>query len=402
MSEYRQDYQALVESANIPLTEKEYRELWDSINEEQGGQLSNNSDWSPFWLLVSSIVTKPAVLLSQFLIRQLIPNIFLKTSSGAYLDIFAWGRDVEREQASHAEGFITFEREATGAALIIPAGTLIQSPEINGNIYQVATKTAGIFGADETVLDIDVIAVVAGASSNLAPGYYSTLVEPINTVTSVVNPDNWLTLPGIDMETDESLRQRCRNKFTAVGRFHHDSAYRTIISEFASISVDYIHFEHGAPRGPGSANAYIMINSGIPTQTFINSINTHINDSGEHGHGDDMLCFPMPALNISLMATIYLSAGIDSEQRQVLLNDIEDMIRCAFRENSDYNDNVTRTFPFSRFSFSRLDEELHTRFLQLESIEFNQGDIVATLELPVLASLIVDEGVESISRRQRA
>ena len=41
-----------------------------------------------------------------------------------------------------------------------------------------------------------------------------------------------------------------------------------------------------------------MIDSGIPTQAFVDSINTHINDSGEHGHGDDMLCFPMPALNI--------------------------------------------------------------------------------------------------------
>ena len=402
MSEHRQDYQALVESANIPLTEEEYRALWDSINEEQGGQLSNNSDWSPFWLLISSIVTRPAVLLSQFLIRQLIPNVFLKTSTGAYLDIFAWGRDVEREQASHAEGFITFEREATEAVLVIPGGTLIQSPEINGNIYQVATKAAGIFGANETVLDIDVVAVVAGTSSNLAPGYYSTLVEPINTVTSVTNPDNWLTLPGVDMETDESLRQRCRNKFTAVGRFHHDSAYRTIISEFASISVDYIYFEHGAPRGPGSANAYIMIDSGIPTQTFVDSINTHINDSGEHGHGDDMLCFPMPALNVNLTATIYLLAGANTEQRQIALSNIEDMIRCAFRENSDYNDNVTKTFPFSRFSFSRLDEELHARFIALESIEFNQGDIVATLELPVLETLVVDEGTESISVRQRA
>ena len=219
MSGHRQDYQALVESANIPLTEEEYRELWDSINEEQGGQLSNNSDWSPFWLLIGSIVTKPAVLLSQFLIRQLIPNVFLKTSTGAYLDIFAWGRDVEREQASHAEGFITFEREATEAVLVIPGGTLIQSPEINGNIYQVATKAAGIFGANETVLDIDVVAVVAGTSSNLAPGYYSTLVEPINTVTSVTNPDNWLTLPGVDIETDESLRQRCRNKLPPLAVF---------------------------------------------------------------------------------------------------------------------------------------------------------------------------------------
>ena len=63
------------------------------------------------------------------------------------------------------------------------------------------------------------------------------------------------------------------------------------------------------------------------------------------------------------------------------------MIRCAFRENNDFV--VTRTWPFDRFSMSRLGQEMHEFFLTLDSVEFDRDDIESQMDIPVLGTLTV-------------
>ncbi|MEH3539080.1 hypothetical protein POV94_24260, partial [Enterobacter roggenkampii] len=65
----------------------------------------------------------------------------------------------------------------------------------------------------------------------------------------------------------------------------------------------------------------------------------------------------------------------------------ENLIRCAFRENSDFE--VKRTWPWSRFSFSNLGKELHRTFPLIDSLTFSLDDIVSDLSVPRLASLNV-------------
>ena len=48
----------------------------------------------------------------------------------------------------------------------------------------------------------------------------------------------------------------------------------------------------------------------------------------------------------------------------------------------------------SRFSFSRLGDELHGQLPDLKSIDFSLGDIKTTMDLPTLASLTVNLEVE--------
>ena len=70
-----------------------------------------------------------------------------------------------------------------------------------------------------------------------------------------------------------------------------------------------------------------MIDSGIPPDELIQSINTHIRESGNHGHGDDILFFPMPALPVDLEATVYPLLSCGEERREALRAAAEDMIR---------------------------------------------------------------------------
>ncbi|WP_419630109.1 baseplate J/gp47 family protein, partial [Thiolapillus sp.] len=279
----KEDFEKLIHDAGIATTPEAMQKIWNQYNADQGSLISNDSSWSPFWRLISSIVTTPAMWLVNFLTTSLLPNSFLKTSSGKYLDLYAWGVGLERKPGRKAEGYLTFTRQVLTRVITIPAGTVVQSPSINGNVYQLQTLADATFQDMSSTLDVAVVALDVGVAFNLAPGYYVNMPVPIEGGVSVVNAEDWLSQPGSDDEHDDTLRLRCQNQFTSVGLFHHDAAYRSIIMDHINIRADYIWFEHGAPRGPGTANVYLMIDSGIAPDDMVADINRHINDGGYHG-----------------------------------------------------------------------------------------------------------------------
>lgn len=384
---HRDDFDQIVKDAGIPTTPEAMKAIWNQYNSDQGSLISNDSNWSPFWRLISAIVTTPSQWVVNFLINNLLPNSFVKTASGSFLDILAWGLYLERKKGNEATGTLIFSRLNVTKAITVPANTRVQSPAINGTVYELQTLEDATFADNEPELKTSARAVAIGSAFNLAPGYYSSLPEPVEGVVSVTNGAEWLQLPGTDDEDDDSLRLRCRNQFTAVGQFHHDAAYRAIITDYAGLRADYIWFQHGAPRGPGTANAYLMLASGPAPEDLVNDINHHITDQGYHGHGDDLQCFPMPTFSVDLGAVLIPVDGLTQAQQLELNTGCEQMIRCAFRENQDYT--VTRTWPFNRFSISRLGQELHDFFPNLDSVEFDRDDIESLMELPILGSLTV-------------
>ena len=95
---------------------------WDAINAAEGSQITNDSAWSPFWRLISAIVTAPALWLIRLLIRDALPNVFLKFASGSYLDVYAWDVELERKPAAHAEGVVVFTRASAAGRPDHPPG----------------------------------------------------------------------------------------------------------------------------------------------------------------------------------------------------------------------------------------------------------------------------------------
>jgi uncharacterized phage protein gp47/JayE len=381
-------YTQMLADAGIPTTETGIKAEWDAINEAQDLQIANNSAWSPFWRLITAIVTTPALWLVDLLINHALPNAFLKHATGIWLDLLAWAVDVERKEATKASGHLLFSREDTSGEAVVETGILVATPAINGVVYRLVTTEETTLADGEVSALVPVEAEQTGTAYNLGPGYYTVLPEPVAGIDAVTNESDWISVAGADEESDESLRLRCRNQFSAVGQYHHDAAYRADISLFAGIRTDYIWFEHGAPRGPGSANAYIMIDSGAPTQTFVDEINAYIIDNGHHGHGDDMLCMVMPVTPVPLAVTVYHSSLLTEDEKTALQSGVTDRIRYAFRENQDYED-MTRTMPFSRFSFSKLADELHDQLPDLVSVAFSLSDIVNAMEIPTLDTLTV-------------
>ena len=383
------DFKKALADAGIPTTEAALKAAWEAEVAAQGSKLANTSAYSPFWRVVTALVTKPVLWILTFVSDTVLPNFFVKTASKAWLDMLAWAVNVERKAPTKAIGALLFSRATTVGSFEIPIGTRVQSAAINGNVYELVTTAVGSFIEGMSQVSIPVIAIDAGSGFNLAPGYYAVLPVPVPGVVQVVNLDGWLATPGSDAELDDDLRMRVRNQFSAVNQWHTDAVYRALIAAFPGVSANGVYFEHGAPRGPGSANAYVLFEADAPADTYLQQINARIMDEGNHGHGDSMLVLVMPETKHDVSLQVWPVANLTEAQRAALKADIALFIRAAFRESTGRDYTPTLTWPQSRFSFSRLVEELHEQFPGIESMKFGTDDIISALAIPRLASLEV-------------
>ncbi|WP_105645299.1 baseplate J/gp47 family protein [Cronobacter malonaticus] len=382
------DFEEVVKASGMPVTKEALRERFNGIVQEEG-LITNTSNMSPFWRLITAIVTTPVLWLKDVLVGTVLANMFVATASGQMLRLLAWAVNVTAKPATAAQGVIRFYKADAGAVVTIKAGTLIQTERINGTVYELATTADFTIPNGVASALIPVQATDTGGAYNLAPGYYRILPVAVDGISHAVNEADWLTVPGADEESDDELRERCRNQFNLVGNYHTDAVYRSMIASVAGLSIDRIFFEHEAPRGPGTANAYLLLDTGVTSDPFIEAVNDYITTQGHHGHGDDMQCFAMPETRHVLAVTLYVRnlANLTDEEQSALRTGAENLIRCAFRENNEFD--VKKTWPFSRFSFSNLGRELHRQFAAIDSLAFSLTDIVSGLSVPRLDTLTV-------------
>lgn len=383
-----EDFKQMLAETGLPVEETQIRQKFEELTAQEN-LITNTSKMSPFWRLITAIAVKPVKWLTDHLIGEILPNLFVKTAKEKWLQLHAWAVGIDFKQATKAEGVIQFTKESDITELTIKAGTVVQTERINDVIFRlVVTVDTAIPKGVLTAL-VPVVAENAGADYNLAAGYYRILPESIAGIRSVENKDDWLTTPGSDRETNEELRERYRTQFSSVGQHHIDSVYKGMIAQVAGLSVDRIYFKHDAPRGPGTANAYLLLDTGVISQPFIDKVNHYVQTKGNHGHGDDLICFAMPETQHVITCGVYFrpSQAIGETRKAEIVQAVENMIRCAFRENNNYT--VTKTYPFSRFSWSKLGEEIHDRFNEIDSIVWGQTDIQSDLSIPRISRLTV-------------
>ncbi|MGW7679040.1 baseplate J/gp47 family protein, partial [Shewanella oncorhynchi] len=363
--------------------------------EAEGSIIANDSPYSPFWRLITAIIAKPATwIVNKVLIGVILPNLFLLTANDdGFIEAKAWEHDLTRKTDSKAKGKVRFNRAASsGPSLLIPANTYVQTDAINGTVYRVLTVEDVILPQNSLSVLVPVIAENAGAAYNLGAGYLHILPTAVTGIGSVTNEAEWLDELGSDRETNDDLKLRTRNAFTAAAPWHIDAVYRAILTERAGLDTDNVYFEHDAPRGPGTANAYILLDTGEPSAAMLTDLNQYVMDKGYHGHGDDLLVLAMPGIDVTVGVTVYPYSYLLEAEVATLLADIDNFIRCAFRENTDYP--ATRTEPFIRFSFSKLGQELHRQFAGIESLNWHQIDITSANNVPRLSTLTIENGNE--------
>jgi uncharacterized phage protein gp47/JayE len=382
------DYYKILSDNGIPTTQAQLETAWSAEVAAQGSTISNDSAYSPFWRVVTALITQPVLWLIKFMAETVFPNSFVQTATGVFLDLLAAAVNLTRKPAGKAKGQITFTRADVNAAYTIPAGTVVQTASINGFVYEMLTDADTAFAAGQATVTVNCTAATVGDAYNLAVGYYSILKVPMAGITSVTNSDGWLLTPGTETETNDDLRDRVRNQFGTASDFHTDSVYRSLISQFPGVAIDAIWFEHNAPRGPGTANAYVLFDFNAPAVQYLADINAYITDQGHHGHGDDLQVYTMPETDHALITNIWHKPFLTDAQIAQLQADADVFIRAAFRENKAYS--PTLAYPHSRFSFSKLGQELHKQFPDIHSVDFNLTDIVSALAVPTLSALTIN------------
>lgn len=381
-------FERVLKDAGVPTTEDAIKTEFKQVIADSGSQIANDSRYSPFWRIVSGLVIKPTLwLIQELLIKRVMPQFFLKTVDGNFIELWGDSYGVTWKQAQVMDGLVLFMRDDVSVALEIPEATKIWTDEINGTVYELLTTETVVLKVGFNGVGVRVKAVAAGAGYNLEAGYYRHC--DINGLT-VENVGDWITRPGADKEGLEEYRQRIRNAFNSLSHYHTDGVYRMLISEFAGVSTDMIWFEHNAPRGAGTANAYVLFPLDAPHVSYLQKINRMISDEGHHGHGDDLQVFNMPETHHNLTATVYLPTNLLDAEKAEILAGMGQAIDAAFRSNSAYV--MTQTRPFSRFSFTRLAAEIYSIFPDIESISFDLEDIVSEMSVPRLGSLQVLEG----------
>ncbi|EGP03106.1 hypothetical protein FP3_000031 [Pasteurella phage vB_PmuM_CFP3] len=382
------DFKQMLEENGLPTEETQIRQEFESLTDESG-LITNTSRMSPFWRLITAIAVKPVKWLTDHLIVEILPNLFVKTARDKWLQIQAWQVGLDFKDATKAQGVVHFTKESDLTDLTIKAGTVVQTERINDVIFKLTVTENTVIPRGTLTAPVPVIAEHAGTAYNLATGYYRILSENIPGVVKVENLDDWLTKPGADRETNDELRERYRTQFASVGQHHIDSVYRSMIAKVAGLSVDRIYFKHDAPRGPGTANAYLLLDTGVTSQPFIDVVNNYVQTQGNHGHGDDLICYAIPETQHNITCAIYFDPriAISEVRKGEIKQNVENMIRCAFRENRNYQ--VTKTYPFSRFSWSKLGEEIHVKHSEIDSLVWGQQDIKSELTIPRIQSLSV-------------
>ena len=397
LTNVEKEFKRSLDDAGIPTTDAQFREEWQRIAADANVPIANPSKYSAFWVFCTEAMISPARWLIAYMIRHVMPNMYVKTASGSYLDLLAWTYGVTRKEAVKAEGKITFLRGNTAQALFIPAGTSVRTVPVNGTIFRMFTKEDAVMETGVAELEVICEAENPGSGYNLGAGYYSIPDSDIPGITAVTNRSDYLTVPGTSEESDDQLRLRVRCQFAAAGDWHTDAKYRTLIAANTGFRADRIYFKRYDPasypcRGPGSADAFVLFDAGVIPDETLEQINAYIMDQDNHGHGDDLKVCAVPESQHDVAVTVIFRLNTTTARRQEILSAVEQVIRCAFRENQAYLDQVTQTWPYSRFAFSNLGYELHDLFHEIEALEWGQSDILSALDVPRLKSLSVTEG----------
>lgn len=384
---HQEDFEKILIDSGMPTTDAAIKAEFQAQADSANLGIANNDSISPFYRVFKAMITLPVLWLMRFVIEHVMPNAYLKTAGTKALDLFAYGVGLERFPATKAQGYVDFYRANASGELTISAGAQINTDVVNGQVFSVITLADSTLIDGETTKAVLVEALQVGTASNLGANYYRIPDQPISGIDSVTNQADWLTKQGRDIEANDDLRERIRNQFASISQWHTDSVYKSIVSDFTGLSTNQIYLRTQAPRGAGTADILILFKIGEPSASYLQNMEDHIKSNAYHGLGDDIEVQNVPPKLVDLVVNIQFFSTITEQEKANLLSEIEQFIRCAFRENTLYE--LTKTEPYKPFAFSRLIAELHAKFPLIESMRFDRETIEHGLEIARLNSLTV-------------
>ena len=240
---------------------------------------------------------------------QLFRELSPETASEPWLYLHAKRYDIERLLPSFAQGLVRFEQ--LGGVVPIPKGSIVVSSF--GHEYIT-------INAQQSNVDIEVVALSSGVPSNLLNGAVLTLSKAI----SGINPDNVLSLGisgGADIEDIEHWRQRiCTafNKGILVGRRSDYEAWALS----AHADVDYAWALDNTPE-LGMVQVFIGTRENNPTlpQAVVDTVQTYIENVRLAG------CHPIVCLPTQKPINVEIQNVHDEHVQASIVVALEDLFK---------------------------------------------------------------------------
>ena len=320
--------------------------------------------------------------------EHIVPNMFVMTARGKWLDAHAATFGITRKPAKKAKGYLLFRRTDISGNVLIPKGTIVKTtPNIFGEELKFITIEEKVLIDGQAEISIQIEAEEPGAKYNVGEGVINTLTTYISGIDEIYNPADWLTEEGTDEETDESLRNRILLVWATKSIFT-DDYYR-----FHTLSVDgvvdcYIDNQH--PRGQGTADIYIVSSSGMPTTDLITQVQTVIDE------------IKTPAADIQVKSPtgkpvdldITITSYSDYPDKTLIQTEAERRINALFVYNPDYKE-VIFDYESRRFTIGKsvVLSTIYYVLMEIEGVErvnINSPTADITVnpnELPTLQNL---------------
>jgi len=255
--------------------EKPYEEILKEAIEEAlrlFPQVTNYNIGGAFRTLLE-IDAKLHEQLWTFLREVIVPNMFVVSARGKWLDLHAQTFGITRKPAKKTKGIVVFRRTGEGN-IRIPKGFVVRTkPTIFGDSLRFITVEEKMLPEGVNEVQVLVEAEKEGSAYNVAP--YTIRDLEVYAPLEVYNPEGWIIEEGSDEEDDESLRQRILLVWATKSLF---------IKEYYmyhALSVDgvvdcYVDDQH--PRGQGTVDVYIISTSGAPTDELLQRVQDVMNE----------------------------------------------------------------------------------------------------------------------------
>ncbi len=320
--------------------------------------------------------------------EHIVPNMFVMTAKGKWLDAHATTFGITRKPAKKAKGHVLFRRTDTSGNVLIPKGTIVKTaPNIFGEELKFITIEEKVLIDGQAEISVQIEAEEPGAKYNVGEGMINTLTTYISGIDEVYNPADWLLEEGTDEETDESLRNRILLVWATKSIFT-DDYYR-----FHTLSVDgvvdcYIDNQH--PRGQGTADIYIVSSSGMPTTDLITQVQDVINEVKTPAADIQVKSPTEKPVDLDITVTSYS----DYPDKALIQAEAERRINALFVYNPDYKE-IIFDYESRRFTIGKdvLLSTIYYVLMEIEGVEkVNINNPTADItvnpnELPTLQNL---------------
>jgi len=310
----------------------------------------------------------------EFLKYHIVPNMFVITAKGKWLDLHAETFGIKRKPATKTKGIAIFKRTADGN-IKIPKGTIIKTkPDIFGESLSFTTVEEKVLTEELNEIPITVEAIEEGSRYNVAPYTINTLTTYLPV--EVENRENWILIEGTDEEDDDSLRNRILLVWNTKSLFT-DDYYRYHVLSIPEIVDCYIDSQH--PRGQGTADIYVVSTNIAPSQEVLNKAQQLINEVKTPA--SDILIKPAVIKPVDIHIKVYAKTDIIKD---VLKTEVEKRVRALFVYDKKYT-NIITDYENRRFKIGKpvLLSVIINTIMEIPQIE-NVEIITPLDDIPVL------------------